>query len=201
MLNFFTQPWWSGISGITGTIAMIVALITVIYSVKAIRGADNQSKEYFQKIDHQTVQLTEALMRPELRAVRSDRALQAIQREISMFNLQGPKPDIWVALMNVGLAVARDIDIRWDAHADEGLPDDGFTMISNDFRFIAAQSDIQVIAFSLYPNDHKIQAGFLKMKIEYSDMVGTRYRYYCKLRYAGSGIPGIAEDSTEVIKR
>lgn len=140
-------------------------------------------------------------MRPEVRVVRSDRVLQAIQREIHMFNLQGSKPDIWVALMNVGLAVARDIDIRWDAHADEGFPDDGFTMILHDVRFIASQSDIQVIVFRLYPDNHKIQAGFLTMKIEYSDVVGTRYRYHCKLRYAGSGnIPGIAEDSTEVIE-
>lgn len=181
---------------------MIVALITVIYAVVAIKKADKQSKEFLTRIDQQTSRLTEALMRPELVVVRSDRAMQAIQREKSMFNLHGgPQPDVWVALMNVGLAVARDINIGWEAQSDPGLPGDRFSMISHGFKLVAAQSDIEVIKFKLSPNDHPIQAGFLTLTIQYSDMAGTGYRYRCKLRYAGSGgIPGISEDSTEVIR-
>lgn len=209
--HFLSQPWWSGISGVTGTIAMFGALATVIYSVRAIKNADaqarrasEQSQEYLHRLDEQTSRLTVALLRPEIRVIRTDKAIQAINREKSLNTVNGrPAPDVWVAITNVGLAVAKDIEFGWTSESDDELPDDSFSMIGfNSQLIIPARDDIQVIAFELYPpNDHRVQAGFIHLEVRYFDLVGTKYRYRAKLRYAGSGnVAGLAEDSTEEIQ-
>ncbi|GMA65795.1 hypothetical protein NZD89_28665 (plasmid) [Alicyclobacillus fastidiosus] len=215
--KFFAQRWWGGISALAGIIAMGLAMATVIYSAITVRAANEQSRkadeaareserqsmEYLERLDEQTARLTEALLRPQVRFIVSNRANQAIHNYKGLIAANGARtvPQIWVPIINVGLAVAEKIDIGWTSEPDQGLPTDTFSMMSHVFHFIPAQSDIQVLAFRISPDDHPLGAGFIHLHVKYSDLMGTRYHYQAKLRYAQSGgVPGLIEDSTEVIE-
>lgn len=185
-----SQKWWAGASGIVGIVAMGIALATVFYSIRGMRTADSQSKAYLQQLRSQTAAISQALMRPEIRAVTSEHAREAVHRISHKLREQLPpssklKPNVWIAVMNIGLAVARDIEFRCDVT----------TTIYGDLRVLPAQNDFQVLGFALDPSTCNMDEGFLEFRIKYSDLMGTRYSYWCKLRYAGS-FASVAEDST-----
>ncbi len=173
-----SQPEWTGIAAVGSLAAVTVALVSVRQSQRALLESNRQNEH-----------LRKALVKPVVRVSLRPRAFDAIEAQKGYApNPRAPKVDCRVALTNIGLGRALNVVVT-EPEGDCGYWGDG--------RFLVSPDDFLVLELRRSGVSLSTAQNRISLAVDYTDVLGHKYRYRCNIQCDGDGTCRFVSDETD----